>query len=171
VIQFPEEDEILLCAGDEFDLDVEQGFPAEYSWSSSASTAAITITTPGVYIVTVITECQQAEHEFDVLLKSDCDETHAFYLPNVFSPNDDQVNDLFGLWANDQVEFISIDGSIFDRWGDLIFQSTAIPFTWDGKFGGKVVMPGVYAYTILATYKVNGQAIQERFMGDVTVIK
>jgi len=171
VLQFPGDAEIFLCQGEEFDLDVEQGFPAQYTWSIGASTPAITITTPGVYMVTVITECQQGDHEFDVILKSDCNDTHSFYIPNVFSPNDDQVNDLFEIWTSNHVKFITIDGSIFDRWGDLMFQSTKIPFTWDGKFDDKVVMPGVYVYSILATYQVNGQTIQERFTGDITVVK
>ncbi|MBK9980929.1 MAG: hypothetical protein IPP15_00655 [Saprospiraceae bacterium] len=55
--------------------------------------------------------------------------------------------------------------------GDLVFSSYEIPFTWDGKFGNEKVMPGVYVYKIQLKYMFNGKETSELFVGDVTVIR
>jgi gliding motility-associated-like protein len=64
-----------------------------------------------------------------------------FYIPNAFSPNNDGVNDDFGL---EPKEFVNeIDFKLFNRWGNLVEQSTDIDnlITSD-------LMPGLYMYTI-----------------------
>ena len=62
-------------------------------------------------------------------------------------------------------------GSIFDRWGNLVYSSDKIPFEWDGFFADEVMMPGAYAYLIRCTYQ-DGSVERERvFAGDVTLVK
>ncbi|MBP8086388.1 MAG: gliding motility-associated C-terminal domain-containing protein, partial [Saprospiraceae bacterium] len=62
-------------------------------------------------------------------------------------------------------------GTIYDRWGNLVYSSNALPFTWDGFFNGDIMMPGVYAYVITVSYMVNGQEFEKVFSGDVTLIR
>lgn len=67
------------------------------------------------------------------------------YAPNVFSPNDDGINDtfqLFGKNANWQLL------SIFDRWGNLVFETSLSPFSWDGKRNNKLALSGVYLFVV-----------------------
>ena len=45
----------------------------------------------------------------------------------------------------------SIDFRIFNQWGQLIFQSTALATGWDGKHKGVLQPVGVYAYTLKVT--------------------
>jgi gliding motility-associated-like protein len=65
----------------------------------------------------------------------------------------------------------SMNGSIFDRWGNMVFQSTKIPFIWDGKRNATWMQPGVYVYAIRVTYEANGRMIEETFTGDITLIR
>ena len=66
-------------------------------------------------------------------------------LPNAFSPNGDGVNDEFMIAGN---YFGKVNFKIFDRWGELIFESTDPAEGWDGTFKGKPSNPGVYIYSI-----------------------
>jgi gliding motility-associated-like protein len=59
-------------------------------------------------------------------------EMFGFYIPTAFSPNGDGVNDVFGVQGNAlQKEFFSLE--IFDRWGNLVFESKDIQETWNGS--------------------------------------
>ncbi len=163
------DDTIDLCPGEPIILDLTQTFDASYLWSSGSQMSTITVTTPGTYAVTVSSACLDATAEVTILHRQDCDGT--IYIPNVFSPNGDQINDFFKLYPNDKVEITSMEGFIYDRWGNLVFHSNAIPFIWDGKVGNEDVNPGVFAYYMSITYQSNGKAIQEKMVGDVTVLR
>jgi gliding motility-associated-like protein len=70
-----------------------------------------------------------------------------FYIPNVFTPNDDGQNDLFGVQfiesANVQVRLLEV----YDRWGQFIYSSGADGNRgWDGQFKGDPCPSGVYIY-------------------------
>ena len=168
-LQLPIEDVYAICPEEVLILDITQPFEATYAWSTGATLPAITVTTPGVYAVTAYTACMEATGEFTVTSKPDCSPSNEFFIPNVISPNGDNINDIFAFHT--QVDILSIDGSIFDRWGNLVFSSSTIPFTWDGKVGGEDVNPGVFVYTIVVTYVENAKEIRKRFTGDVTVMK
>ena len=74
------------------------------------------------------------------------DECSNYILPNVFSPNNDNINDLFIPLRTAYVE--KVDFQVFNRWGLLVFQTDDPDLNWDGKILGtnKVVSPGVYYY-------------------------
>ncbi len=70
------------------------------------------------------------------------------YVPNVFSPNADNSNDLFGIQSSGLNEYKL---QIFDRWGLLMFESTDIAQMWDGKnIEGKVCPDGTYYFILTA---------------------
>lgn len=69
------------------------------------------------------------------------------YLPNTFTPNDDGINDEFGLSNPFAIpEMISFE--VFDRWGARVFASTDPFGRWDGTFQGQAVNPGVMQYRV-----------------------
>ncbi|HJW30098.1 MAG TPA: gliding motility-associated C-terminal domain-containing protein, partial [Saprospiraceae bacterium] len=78
------------------------------------------------------------------------------YVPNVFSPNDDDIND-YVVPIGDPSITLFRDFEIFDRWGEKMFE--AHDFTpgsikgWDGRFNGKWMLPGVFAYRVVAINK------------------
>jgi gliding motility-associated-like protein len=162
-----------LCIGEQLLLDATQAIIANYSWSTGESSPTITVTNPGTYAVTVITSCNEVTDEQIIGLNPNCNPTNtanAIYAPNVFSPNGDQINDVFTIGTTEGIEILSSEGFIFDRWGNVVFYDDAIPFTWDGKFDDKPVMPGVYVYSLTLRYRVNHLDFEERLVGDVTVV-
>jgi gliding motility-associated-like protein len=94
-------------------------------------------------------------------------------IPNIFSPNDDNTNDLFLIYPHSSVVSIE-EWIIFDRWGNLVFQRTDLPLNdfsigWDGRFNGQKPVPsGVYVYYIRLKL-INGKEVEKK--GDVTVIR
>ncbi len=70
-----------------------------------------------------------------------------FYVPNVFSPNNDQVNDVFKPSFN-SITHEGYSMIIFDRWGMKVFETNDINEGWDGKFKDKYVQLGAYNYII-----------------------
>lgn len=75
-----------------------------------------------------------------------------FYMPNVFSPNGDGVNDNFGFTPED--EFIRIEQFvIYDRWGNQVYRCNDYDVCgWDGMIHGRPGPSGVYLYHISLTY-------------------
>ena len=67
------------------------------------------------------------------------------FIPNSFTPNDDEHNELFVIKGMNVVTF-SI--KIFDRWGEQLFESDSIDKYWDGRFNTKKVQQGAYYYNI-----------------------
>ena len=94
------------------------------------------------------------------------------YVPNVFSPNGDGLNDMITIYAGRSIREIEAF-AIYDRWGEVVFlaenfQPNIELLGWDGKLKGKPMNPAVYAYTLRARCIDGGVALQS---GDITLIK
>lgn len=70
------------------------------------------------------------------------------FIPNAFTPNGDGINDRFEVSVTGMVTY---EISIFNRWGEMIFQSDDPNKPWDGTHMQRRVPPGVYQYVIRAT--------------------
>jgi gliding motility-associated-like protein len=70
----------------------------------------------------------------------------AIEFPNVITPNNDQVNDVFG--PTSALNIASLEITILNRWGITVFKSSTS--LWDGKIDGKAASEGVYFYTYKA---------------------
>jgi len=66
--------------------------------------------------------------------------------PNVFTPNADQVNDVFEVIDPCGINYFTI--AIYDRWGKQMFTSNSINTSWDGTYNGEIVKSDVYYYKI-----------------------
>lgn len=162
------------CEGELITLDVTQPFMAGYLWSNGALSSSIEVSSTGLYSVSVSTPCNSISLNVDVIQGADCfkPESHNdIYIPNAFSPNGDGINDVFTVSFGSDLQPIGIQGVIYDRWGNLVYTSRAIPFVWDGYFNSETRMPGVYAYMIAVQY-MEGAIVKEKVKsGDVSLIK
>jgi len=70
------------------------------------------------------------------------------YIPNAFTPDKDQLNDIFKpvITGVDENNYVF---TIFDRWGREQFYTENIDEGWDGKYKGKECAEGVYVYLII----------------------
>ncbi len=74
-----------------------------------------------------------------------------FDYPNVFTPNNDGINDQFGLLGDvDEADFAEYSLEIFNRWGQLVYSTTDPGARWNGQQHSEVLAAGVYYY--VATY-------------------
>jgi len=89
------------------------------------------------------------------------------YLPNVFSPNGDGINDVFGIVDNISMSQWKLQ--IFDRSGNMVFESNDPLKGWNGEFHGVIVQSGVYAWKLEYQY-ANDAALKFR-KGDITLIR
>lgn len=88
------------------------------------------------------------------------------HIPNAFSPNNDQNNDVLEIFIGWDVQ--SFDFNLFDRWGNLVFNTSTYGETWDGFYKGKVVATGVYTYSMTYTSSETGN---HEITGNVTVLR
>jgi len=87
------------------------------------------------------------------------------YVPNAFSPNNDGNNDVLyvrGLFVEKMVF------RVFDRWGEMVFESTDVNFGWDGRFKGRKLDPDVYDYYLQVTCY---GGLENILKGNVTLMK
>ncbi|GJM36363.1 MAG: hypothetical protein DHS20C18_53640 [Saprospiraceae bacterium] len=93
------------------------------------------------------------------------------YAPNVFSPNDDGINDRFFLQSKYAEELVSLQ--VFDRWGNIHWDVTGgttndARIGWDGKGRGKLLDPGVFVYRAVVRFL---DGIERQFSGSVTLVR
>jgi gliding motility-associated-like protein len=94
-------------------------------------------------------------------------EPFVIYIPNVFTPNNDQINDTFEIQIlGGMIE----EGYIFNRWGEIVHVFENGNNSWDGKDrrNGKLVSDGVYTYLI---YYKPAESPRDKKHGFVTVIR
>jgi gliding motility-associated-like protein len=165
---------LYWCPGDIITLDASQSFSAEYGWSTGAVSASIEVNVPGTYTVDVVTPCRTVSESVDVVLSPDCvapDVHNDIFIPNVFSPNGDNINDYFRPAFGSDVTVIDLEGTIYDRWGNLVFQSVGQTFSWDGFYAGERLLPGAYVYVLHIVYFDGTRERDKRFAGDITLVR
>ncbi len=117
-----------------------------YSWNSGEASPTIVANAGGVYKVTVnnvfengskCTNIDQTE------LKDGCEPR--LFIPQIFTANNDTFNDVLEIPSAHISEF---DIKIYNRWGELIFQSNNPETRWDGTHKGVKLAPMLYAYVI-----------------------
>ncbi len=90
------------------------------------------------------------------------------FVPNVITPDGDQFNEVFTPY------FTGIDSydyhlTIYNRWGEILFESYNLATGWNGTYGGEIVPDGVYIWTVETADVATDKRFE--FNGHVTVIK
>jgi gliding motility-associated-like protein len=131
-------DTILLFAGNSINLHAGGGF-IDYTWSTGSADSVITVENGGDYWVKVEDDncCYNSDSVYIKFFQ--------FYIPNAFTPNNDGLNDVFRVFSI--YKNVNFKMLIYDRWGQLIFESNNIDQGWDGTIGGKPCPPDSYIYT------------------------
>ena len=126
-----------------------------------------------------INELSQGEYWVEVMDNKNCYFTDTVYLeddlsncsgdlwvPNVFSPNNDFLNDV--LFVRGATTALNFNFMVFNRWGEVIFETDDPYSGWDGTFRNKPMNNGVYVYMVKATL-LNGEDVS--LNGTITLIK
>ena len=124
----------------------------------------------GCYYVTALDSIQYNNESLpsDTVCIDNCP---YYWMPNVFTPNGDNINELLTPIDYKYVE--DVDAKIFNRWGTLVFETTDKDLNWDGteQTTSQIVSEGVYFYIITVnTIRLNG-IVPIVVKGSITIIK
>ncbi len=152
-----------VVAGSPVDIEVGATCATGFSWSPDAElddnsilnpTATPSITTTFALMIENDGNCNTTDQiTINVIDPNDLDCANLL-LPNAFTPNNDQLNDRFGISSKfliDELEYFEI----YDRWGGKMWTATSKTDTWDGSFNGQSVNTGMYIYKV--KYTCTGQ--------------
>jgi gliding motility-associated-like protein len=95
-------------------------------------------------------------------------ESEDYFVPDAFTPNGDNINDVFSISAAN-LEELSIQ--IYNRWGEKIYDEQRLDAAWDGTFKGKPCPQDVYVYSITITGKKNGFPKTDQISGNITLLR
>lgn len=113
-------------------------------WSTDEFTDTIEVMAQGIYTVTALTDfCGESTANVEI----DCPLN--VQVPNVFTPNGDDVNDVFQPYfefpTSDFVEYRLI---VYSRWGEKVFETTDPDEGWDGMHKDELAVSDVYIWTL-----------------------
>lgn len=118
-----------LCTTSPLVLDPGAG-ASGYLWSTGSTSQTISVSAGGTYwVVAIFGNCMSGD---SAVITGD-GTGGTLFVPNAFTPNDDQLNELFLAKGTGIASF---DMNIFDRWGNLVFATDNIDEGWDGKIQG-----------------------------------
>ncbi len=138
----------------------------KYAWNTGDSLCCIQPQTSGLYILSATNACGTVYDSIRVNLLNCWKE--CLWIPDAFTPNGDGKNDKFHLIERCPLSEYYI--RIFNRWGELVFLSDNINYSWDAIQMGKPVEPGTYYYMIEFLANITG-ATHVILKGEVLVIR
>ncbi len=178
--------EYVIDAGE--DVTIDLGFTTDllaqgntldtlpYSWNNSGSLSCETCYNPTAFPV-VTTNYTVTSFNSTGCIATDSvtvfiNPKKPLFVPNVFTPNDDGINDYFYVQGNPAIKTVR-NLVVFDRWGGKVFEAQNIPANqeeegWDGTYRGQKVTPNVFVYYAEVEFMDNEVVIVK---GDVTVAR
>ncbi len=143
---------------------------AKYLWipdtALTCDTCHITIASPSqttyyCVMVTDINNCMDSAC-VNISVEPECD----IFIPKAFSPNGDGINDV--LYVRGTACLTNMQLSIYDRWGEKVFETKNPGTGWDGMYNGKLMNMAVFTYYLSGTVS-NGQTISKK--GNITLLR
>lgn len=172
-----EADAVQIKQGDTTSLILQTNFPpAQISWSPSENLSCSNCLAPTAFPTKSTTFYVTAKDSSGCYIEDHIsilvDQKSQIYIPSAFSPNGDQVNDVFTLYLGENIASVK-SLQIFDRWGNQVysFENTEdggpVP-AWDGRFKNHLLDPGVFVYQVEVKL-INGR--YQLFKGDLLLVR
>jgi len=152
------------CQGDTITLTASSPTAEYFLWFDGTDLSTHLFYESGNYSVTVSNACETVSRNWNM----EFDDCNIYvYIPNSFSPNNDGIND---VWFPEINGWTEVETNVFNRWGDLIFESgnPNIPWIGEVKNGEYFATEGVYSYLIKAKF-TSGEA--REFNGFIVLIR
>ncbi|MBU0487684.1 MAG: gliding motility-associated C-terminal domain-containing protein [Bacteroidetes bacterium] len=134
--------------------------------TSTLENPVFTYPTPGTYQITLTVTspegCIDTAVKYITILPM-----WTFYIPNAFTPGDNDLNEVFKPKGT-FIEMVDYKFLIFNRWGELIFQTKDVNEGWDGTMNGEPCPSGVYVYTIECVPVYDKE---QTYIGHVTLVR
>lgn len=155
----------LLCENEILSFDAS--FPnTDYLWGDGSNTPIRSFNQPGEYTLRMSNACQTV---YDTLRVRYSDCRCVMSVPTAFSPNDDGINEQFGVIYDCMLEGFNL--RIYNRWGKEVFATNNPDIQWDGRYKGRFAQEGVYVWVITYYGNRNRRPISMQEKGTVTLIR
>ena len=142
-------EDTVFCPGQT--LVLHPGLFSSYLWQDGSVSSAYTVSTTGIYKVTV-TDSNGCKGSASLQVTVDCSD---IFFPSAFTPNSDGKNDSFGP-AGNLAGVSSYSFSVYNRWGQRVFYTTNPFLKWNGVVESNPVQNDVYIW--FANYSIhNGE--------------
>ncbi|MEL6865257.1 MAG: gliding motility-associated C-terminal domain-containing protein [Bacteroidota bacterium] len=172
----PEQLELIL--GEELVLlpNVNTNAPLTYAWSPeeglSCSDCPAPVASPHRSTTYTLVVTDEAGCTAEAQVRINVSQLRRVFIPNVFSPNGDGLNERFTVFSDESVASIP-QFLVFDRWGELVYEGVEVQPNnltqgWNGTFRGEEMDPGIFVYMIKVAF-VDGH--QEVYSGDVALVR
>ncbi|HEX7904265.1 MAG TPA: T9SS type B sorting domain-containing protein [Chitinophagaceae bacterium] len=122
-----------------------------YLWNTNSAAPSISITSPGLYWLEVLDNNNCKGRDSILVNPKQC--MTGFYIPSGFTPNSDGKNDKFRPLLSGNIKLYKF--TIYNRWGQVVFQTTEISKGWDGTFSGNNQDSNVFIWK--CTYQLEGE--------------
>ena len=154
-----------LCGAETFTIKpaIAEG---KFRWMDDFTDTERTVSSSGTFRASVQNDCATVTDSIQIDYgECDC----VLYAPTGFSPNGDGLNDAFLAYGCGDITITSL--LIFDRWGEVIFQTDKLPFQWNGVYHGEVCPVGVYAWRIQYRLTRGKETTRKQKEGMLTLIR
>ena len=115
----------------------------QYVWSNGVRASGTELFDPGRYTVSIRNGPENCSILDTIDVIQYCGPI--FYVPNTFTPNNDFLNDKFSIVARNIYNF---KFTLYNRWGELIYETDNPQFAWDGTSRGVKVKQDTYLWVI-----------------------
>jgi gliding motility-associated-like protein len=166
------EEVVLDCSIEEVVLQptvLNSAGEVQYMWSSGASSPELRVSESGSYSVEVEDKCTIEDHVYEVTFTNNDPRINVGFA-NIFSPNGDQINDCFRAVPEQNLDILSYRFLIYDRWGNMVFESDNPEDCWDGRYKGSPAVQGVYVYLLEMSILDCETPKTFQRTGDITVV-
>lgn len=167
----PQVQDTLVCEGTPMFFKAGVGLKGEtIKWQNGFTEPIFKANTEGVFTAHVENRCARWVDSFRLQTR-DCG--NGVYIPNAFSPNGDGVNDTFKPFLkSDFYPIETYQFSVFNRWGNLIFQTTNKDDAWDGTYQGKTsAYNDTYIWSLTIRYNDKNKVKTLQLGGDIAVMR
>lgn len=156
----------VLCTGQEVVLGAPVVVGTTYTWADGNTDNPRTVAGAGIYVLTAsFGRC--AATDSVAITVDEC--PFNVELPNIFTPNGDADNGVFAPLYMDGVQRLSI--TIYNRWGQSVFTSTALNFQWDGRTAAGLAVPDGTYFWVLTYVPLRGNGAEQALTGTVTIVR
>ena len=123
---------------------------------------------PGSFLITLVTSaangCKDTTNQLVYM-----EDNLIYYVPNAFTPDGDEFNQIFLPVFTSGFDPYDYNFQVFNRWGEILFESNNYETGWDGTYAGKLVQEGIYTWQI--EFKTSRNDERKTIYGHLNVLK
>jgi gliding motility-associated-like protein len=158
-----------LCQGERATLTAPD-FNGTTTWSTGSNAKSINVRNGGTYTLSLSSNgCTKIDSVSINLINCDGD---IVYFPNIIAPNKISIDNQFFKGVLDQnYNLTNFELQVYDRQGNMVFNTTDINITWDGSLNGATLQEGVFTYKCKVSAEGRKKVEDKIISGAVTVVR